>query len=59
MECELASVATGKYTLVDQVLSLGDVPPASKSKLTFSKGSVRAKLSPGGVPIDPAPLLSP
>jgi len=46
VECELASVATGKYTLVDQVLSLGDVPPASKSKLTFSKGSVRAKLSP-------------
>ncbi|MBX3229843.1 MAG: hypothetical protein KIT84_05870 [Labilithrix sp.] len=46
VECELASIATGKYTLVDQVLSLGDVPPASKAKLTFSKGSVRAKLSP-------------
>lgn len=46
VECELASIATGKYTLVDQVLSLGDVPPASKAKLTFSKGSVRGKLSP-------------
>jgi hypothetical protein len=46
VECELASVATGKYTLIDQVLSLADQPPASKSKLSFSKGSVRAKLTP-------------
>lgn len=46
VECELASVATGKYELIDQVLTLQDAPPASKAKLTFSKGSVRAKLSP-------------
>lgn len=46
VECELASVATGKYELIDQVLTLGEAPPASKAKLSFSKGSVRAKLSP-------------
>ena len=46
VECELASVATGKYELIDQVLTLSDAPPASKAKLSFSKGSVRAKLAP-------------
>lgn len=46
VECELASVATGKYELIDQVLTLQDLPPASKAKLTFAKGSVRAKLTP-------------
>jgi hypothetical protein len=46
IECELASVATGKYELIDQVLTLADVPPTSKAKLSFSKGSVRAKLTP-------------
>lgn len=46
IECELASVATGKYELIDQVLTLADLPPASKAKLSFSKGSVRAKLTP-------------
>ncbi|MFO0734330.1 MAG: hypothetical protein U0270_00550 [Labilithrix sp.] len=46
VECELASVATGKYELIDQVLTLADLPPTSKAKLSFSKGSVRAKLTP-------------
>lgn len=46
VECELASVATGRYELIDQVLTLAELPPASKAKLSFSKGSVRAKLTP-------------
>ncbi|MBX3259058.1 MAG: hypothetical protein KF782_05015 [Labilithrix sp.] len=45
IECELSSVATGKYELVDQTLSLVDAPPGSNAKLAFSKGPTRATLA--------------
>ncbi|MBX3216247.1 MAG: hypothetical protein KF850_29680 [Labilithrix sp.] len=45
IECELSSVATGKYELVDQTLSLVDAPPASNAKLAFSKGPTRATIA--------------
>lgn len=45
VECELSSIATGKYELVDQTLSLVDSPPGSNAKLAFSKGGARATLA--------------
>lgn len=46
VECELSSTLEGKYALVDQMLSLVDIPPGSKAKLAFSKGSTtRATLA--------------
>lgn len=45
IECELSSIARGKYELVDQLLTLADLPPGSKTKLTFTKGSTRATLA--------------
>jgi len=42
IECELSTVATGKYELIDQMLSLIDSPPGSNAKLAFSKGATRA-----------------
>jgi hypothetical protein len=45
VECELSSVAKGKYELVDQVLTLTDAPPGSNAKLAFSKGPTRATLA--------------
>jgi len=37
VECKASSTLEGKYALVDQMLSLVDAPPGSKSKLSFSK----------------------
>ncbi len=45
VECELSSIVKGKYELVDQLLTLSDLPPGSKSKLRFTKGSTRATLA--------------
>lgn len=46
VECELSSTVEGKYALVDQMLSLVDIPPGSKAKLAFSKRSTtRATLA--------------
>ncbi|HVH47116.1 MAG TPA: hypothetical protein VM925_32460 [Labilithrix sp.] len=45
VECELAAIATGKYELVDQLLSLVDSPPGSNAKLSYSKGPNRATLA--------------
>jgi hypothetical protein len=46
VECELSSTLEGKYALVDQMLSLVDIPPGSKAKLAFSKRSTtRATLA--------------
>ncbi len=45
IECELSSIAQGKYELVDQMLALSDSPPGSNAKLRFSKGPTRATLS--------------
>ncbi len=45
VECELSTVATGKYELVDQILTLAETPPSSNAKLAFSKGPTRATLA--------------
>jgi hypothetical protein len=45
VECELASVVRGTYELVDQMLTLTDLPPGSKAKLAFSKGPTRATIA--------------
>jgi hypothetical protein len=45
VECELSTVANGKYALVDQILTLADSPPGSNAKLAFSKGPTRATLA--------------
>lgn len=45
VECELSTVARGKYELVDQTLTLADVPPESKAKLAFYDGARRATLA--------------
>ena len=45
VECELSSVANGKYELVDQILTLAEAPPSSNAKLAFSKGPTRATLA--------------
>jgi len=46
IECELSSIARGKYELVDQLLTLQDLPPNSKAKLAFTKSSTtRATLA--------------
>lgn len=39
VECEQTSIAQGKYPLVDQMLSIQDLPPGSNAKLTFKKGA--------------------
>jgi hypothetical protein len=45
VECELSTVAKGKYELVDQLLTLADSPPGSNAKLAFSKGPNRASFA--------------
>ncbi len=46
IECELSSVARGRYELVDQTLTLTDLPPGSNAKLEFgSSGATRATLA--------------
>jgi hypothetical protein len=45
VECELSSIARGKYVLIDQMLSLQDLPPGSNAKLAFSKGTTRATIA--------------
>jgi len=45
VECELSSTVTGKYPLVDQGLSLAELPPGSNAKLAFSKIPGRATLA--------------
>lgn len=45
VECELSTVAKGKYGLVDQFLTLQESPPGSNAKLSFSKGPTRATLA--------------
>jgi len=45
VECELSTIATGKYELVDQILALADSPPTSNAKLAFSKGPTRASIA--------------
>ncbi len=47
VECEQTSSAQGKYPLVDQMLSIQDLPPGSNAKLAFKKGagSTRATIT--------------
>ena len=45
VECELSTVASGKYELVDQILSLTEAPPSSNAKLAFPKGPTRATIA--------------
>lgn len=43
IECEQTSNAQGKYPLVDQMLSIQDLPPGSNAKLAFKKGGGATK----------------
>jgi hypothetical protein len=45
VECEQSSIVTGKYTLIDQGLSLVELPPGSNARLAFSKVPGRATLA--------------
>lgn len=46
VECELSALARGRYELVDQMLSLQELPPSSNAKLRFSSaGTARATLA--------------
>jgi hypothetical protein len=45
VECEQSSTVTGKYTLIDQGLSLAELPPGSNARLAFSKTPGRATLA--------------
>jgi hypothetical protein len=45
VECELSTIANGKYALVDQMLTLAESPPGSNTKLAFSNGATRASFA--------------
>lgn len=44
VECELTAIARGKFALVDQSLTVHDLPAGSTAKLRFAKGPHRAEL---------------
>jgi hypothetical protein len=41
VECEMGAETRGKFALVDNVLSLGDLPAGSSTKLAYTRGSAR------------------
>lgn len=47
VECEMSAEARGKFALVDNVLSIGELPGGSAAKLAFTRGAGR-----GGFAVD-------
>lgn len=47
IECELTAEAKGKFAIVDRVLTVGELPLGSSSKIAYSRGTTR-----GSFPVD-------
>ena len=45
VECEMSAAARGKFALVDNVLSLGELPGGSAAKLSYTKGPARGSFA--------------
>jgi hypothetical protein len=45
IDCEMSSETRGKFALVDSVLTLGELPGGSSSKLAYTKGPARGTFS--------------
>jgi hypothetical protein len=45
IECELTAETRGRFAIVDRVLSLGDLPGGTSSKLLYTRGATRGTFS--------------
>jgi hypothetical protein len=41
IDCEMSAASRGKFALIDNVLSLGELPPGSSAKLAYARGPGR------------------
>lgn len=45
VECEVTAESRGKFAVVDRVMTIGELPGGSTSKLTYTKGPTRARFA--------------